>query len=728
MRSGLFALALLTTGWSRSAEPPVKEPPPIDETTRSDAADPDGIPTLSSLKPVDEAVEAPPSGPPVEAPRQLPFELLDENDAPILKQPRRVGNVVDARVITVTPADPPRRRIVPIAGWEADQKDAQATALRMSPAPRTRRLGDLLIVTVKVSDAAGAGLGDQPVEWILHRHGVGQIIASGGADRVAGQGRRSSGTFARTTTAREPYRLDSKLKLPEPIEIAVGEAWCLVDAQSPGDLRITALAPTIAGAAARVARGRTHWHDVRTVFPKPIAAATGTRAPLVVQVVDSAGAPLSGYRVRFEAPSEGLARFGSGVAEFELESDSQGIARAVLQQQEPAEGTSTVRMRIFGRQSFPGAAVELEAESVEVRWVDPGLTLDAQGPPTSTIGAPFEVSVEVAAAGLVPIPNAVVVARPGPGVRLLTEDGKGVSTDDGLSRLGRFSASQPFSAAVRAQGAHAGIGSIRFEVRDGSTVRAAQRVEVRLVAPEVKITKTYPTPWRVGRRGVYSISIENPNLVAVERLELRDEFPEGLRIDRTDAARRRNQLVWVLDRLEPGQRRSYQVMATPLRPFGHRRLGASITGSDEVYGTTTADLEVTGMAALSVSVRDLADPTPVGGMVEFLVEVRNRGTGPAAAVQPSPVAWPENLRFIDSRGALGAMLREGELRFSKIDSLSAGTSVDCRIRAVAIAPGEARLKLRLDHAALGKRGIETQESSIVYDPTRPSIAVLGAAN
>src|SRR5690606_31242079 len=123
------------------------------------------------------------------------------------------------------------------------------------------------------------------------RQGIGDLLAAGGADDPAQAVNRLTPFFARSHTARNGYRLDEKLSLPQPLEIQPGQAWCIITGRSPGDMVLSASCPGIASIQKRQVDARVHWHDASAKFPGSLVARAGGTVKLPVVVANSKGEP-----------------------------------------------------------------------------------------------------------------------------------------------------------------------------------------------------------------------------------------------------------------------------------------------------------------------------------------------------------------------------------------------------------------------------------------------------
>lgn len=254
---------------------------------------------------------------------------------------------------------------------------------------------------------------------------------------------------------------------------------------------------------------------------------------------------------------------------------------------------------------------------------------------------------------------------------------------------------------------------VRLEVRQGGRVLASKQVAINFVAPTLLVQKSMPSRWRVEQPNRYTVTVTNPGAFAVEKVEVRDELMPGLRIEKAEALRFSDHLLWQIDRLAPGEKREFEVVARPTQLVDRLALRTWAEAPDMQTAETYSEATVTGLAGVSLSIYDLADPVEIGKEVEYLIEVENRGNGPAYQVR-FDVETPDNLRLLTTTGSLVATIDNGKLVLPSIPELPVGSRLYARVRAKCIAKGEARFSITLRHEAGGNLGIVSQESTNIY--------------
>lgn len=259
---------------------------------------------------------------------------------------------------------------------------------------------------------------------------------------------------------------------------------------------------------------------------------------------------------------------------------------------------------------------------------------------------------------------------------------------------------------------------VRLEVRHGEKVLASKQISVDIMAPALVVEKKAPARWRIERPETYTVTIRNTGPVTVHDIRLQDELLPGMQVVKTDGLRFANHLLWKIPNLEPGEERTFDVTVCPKQLVDALavRTWASAPRADTAETITQA--VVTGLAQVSLSVHDLADPVEVGKQVEYLIEVENRGNGPAYGVR-FQVSSPSNLEFRSAEGSLRTDIREGKLEVLPLPELPPGGRLYTRVRAQTTDKGEARLSITVHHDAGGNLAIVSQESTNIFQPRMP---------
>ena len=145
--------------------------------------------------------------------------------------------------------------------------------------------------------------------------------------------------------------------------------------------------------------------------------------------------------------------------------------------------------------------------------------------------------------------------------------------------------------------------------------------------PVLLIRKTAAkTQAGVGDTVLFNIEIENRGQVAATNVRLADNYDISLTPTQATNGWQAagNDLFWTLPSLAPGQVLGYQIECRCQAPAARACNRATLTCREGVRADTEACLAITGQQnTLTIDVRDLTDPAPVGNEVIYEVTVRN---------------------------------------------------------------------------------------------------------
>lgn len=634
----------------------------------------------------------------------------------LLAAPLMMGERSAPSSSAARPQDPDPLIPVNFEALEPVPDGAAPAKVSLAKVEPLQRVGRGLLWIARVVDEKGEPLGGEVVEWAIDPRSVGRIgsVAQGeGGLSVDSTGQRLEPRFARSRTARARYTLRlsaDTASVAEPLVIELGECWCLVHSDSPGDMVMAAAAPRIAALEDRESTASVHWHCAKAIFPGELTAPAGAGVVLATRVVDDqSGLPLAGYRVRYQTREPAGAALANGEPAIEVISDSAGYAVARTDPLAGGQERWVLDARLLAERTNGAAAPVVLAEA-----------------PITIARAPVSPQIVVTGPTILPIREWATLKVETRGMEgyqgerpeLVAIMSEGLEADPpavrGETVVPRATDPLASDAAVAVRSASPGKRAVRHELRAGGRVLASQRWEGEFVAPRLTIEKRLPRPWPLGRSGEYQLVIANEGPVAARDVELADEVPMGLRIDAADALRRPDELRWNLGDLAPGTKKTIAVRATPVQPIHLVSLRTSARTRCDTEGVAHANFTVEGLAALEMILVDRRDPVPLGETIEYDLTLLNRGSGRAEFVK-FEVATPNNLVWEEAKGSLPARVRDGVLMLGPAAELLAGDQLGVTLKARALREGEARLSVRLWHESTGKEGLERQESTTIVE-------------
>jgi uncharacterized repeat protein (TIGR01451 family) len=557
------------------------------------------------------------------------------------------------------------------------------------------------------------------------------------------------------------------------VSVLPGQAWVTVASPVEGSSYVTAFAPDIQGVISNRQSAVIHWVDVRWLAPRSSTAGLGESLPLITSVTRaSTGAPLAGYKVRYEVAGGVAAGFGpSQSGGVELTTNDQGQAAADLVQSAPQPGVAQVNIRLIRPAGIvPGVTESLVVGSstISVNWTDgssgsivlPGPSADSALP-----GAP--VISPGAQAPAVPAPQTTPpTARPGLDLRIVSP-AQSVSVGDqaefqihitnrtsaalrNVMVLDRFGsglehavAPSPIKRSIGdlATGQTQSIGltfTVREPGRQCHTVEVTADGGVRVTAEgcvtatgaaaeapartSIALQKTGPQQMKLGDVALFKIEVTNTGDKPLAGLRVTDAWRGGLQpVRATDGNQRlgANELVWQHRApLAPGEKAVFEVeyrAAAAQQDTCSRAAvsGEGVTAEDEICVEISGAPAAEAQSKLSVLVSDRTDPVPVGTAFSYRIVVRNDGTTPQRDVVLS-VELPESLTIEQVQAPVKeSKLLERPIRFAPILLLESGKLVSYELRVKAAQPGKVVVRASATSQTVAQPSTAEQDTTIL---------------
>ena len=213
----------------------------------------------------------------------------------------------------------------------------------------------------------------------------------------------------------------------------------------------------------------------------------------------------------------------------------------------------------------------------------------------SLAGQPMSVGRGSAEPGPIDIPNAQPTAQ---------------------ERASATFAQSPIQPALTGPQSMAGTGRPGFKNLEGAQ------------SPQLLIEKIAPAEIQVGRPAVFEIHVRNVGAVAATNVEIRDEIPEGTRLESTTPRASQSAtggLLWKVGTLKPDQDVSVEM---ELMPTDEGDIGSVAT----VHFTTEASVRTRATRPLLAIETEASDKVLKGEELSLKITVSNPGTGIAENV------------------------------------------------------------------------------------------------
>jgi uncharacterized repeat protein (TIGR01451 family) len=198
---------------------------------------------------------------------------------------------------------------------------------------------------------------------------------------------------------------------------------------------------------------------------------------------------------------------------------------------------------------------------------------------------------------------------------------------------------------------------------EGAGQPGAQHLE-GAQTPQVTIEKTAPAGMQVGKSATFVVKVRNTGAVAAASVEVRDQVPKGTQLTSTTprASRgTRNELIWSLGTLEPGQETTVEMEVMPIE---EGEIGSVAT----VHFSAAATARAVATKPELVLDSSAASQVLIGETLKLSITLSNPGSGVATGVVLSERV-PAGLRHVagtDLEYEVGT-LQPGESRKLELD-------------------------------------------------------------
>lgn len=362
----------------------------------------------------------------------------------------------------------------------------------------------------------------EPLEWMLSRDSVGNIIAVD--DNAPGilhkfasvpVAKKQDGSYARGVTSTKQMLITRGNTNPDDdVKLEKGQTWMTLSSPSEGTSHVTVLAPESECWDQRKASATIYWVDARWVFPAPQRLTAGVAAELVTRVTRAEGSmPARGWKVRYENMNPELASFagtdGSSIVEVNV--DDSGNAPATLVPIPGTAGNAVVDVRVIR----PGGTgdnmpdLTLGRGRAFVTWSSPQLTLRTGGPEVASYNTPFDVFANIANPGDQDATGIEVRAAIPDGVQVISTDSFAkVFPNSVIWQIGTIPPQQQLDLGLKLSSA-APV-SIDFEARGDGGLAANGNIRVDIFRPSLAL-RVSPAKdrYETGEKVAFEIEVEN---------------------------------------------------------------------------------------------------------------------------------------------------------------------------------------------------------------------------
>jgi len=245
----------------------------------------------------------------------------------------------------------------------------------------------------------------------------------------------------------------------------------------------------------------------------------------------------------------------------------------------------------------------------------------------------------------------------------------------------------------------------------------------KVIAPELKLTKTGDMRVFLNKPARYTITIVNEGDAVANDMVLVDTLPQELEFInsqprgtlRPGRGEDLSTITWRLGSIQPGQTIEIQLQ-TRANAVGRCRNLAKLRSDSteppilqpiEAYCETT----ISGVPAMHINSYDTEDPVEVGKQTIYVIEVGNEGTSPCTNVVLVNHIDDE-MEYVSATGPIGHRVEGSQVFFEPVPILQPAEKLTYRIVCKAVKEGSAKNTAKLTYDQFNKEILDEEGTSV----------------
>jgi uncharacterized repeat protein (TIGR01451 family) len=331
------------------------------------------------------------------------------------------------------------------------------------------------------------------------------------------------------------------------------------------------------------------------------------------------------------------------------------------------------------------------------------------GPDNGIVGVPITFQVTVTNPGTGPATNAVLTDSFDPG---LEHESKANPVE---LKIGTLEAGQNVTKTLNLTPRDVGRFFNRVTATADGNLSAKAEHPVTVQLARLAITMTGPKVRYVSKAANWDIQVSNPGDVPLTNVVVRDQLPPDLGfVSASEGGQPSDgQVAWNIGTLQPREQKLLRVTTNCLR-ITEKALNVAVATADPgLQAQAEAAVEIRGLPAFMMEVRDLDDPIEVGARTTYEIKVTNQGSLPGNQVEIKAFA-PEEMRIISANGPSTPRIEGRAVTFPPVDGLQPKQTFTYTVEVEALEPGDVRFRVELLSQTLGTIPVVEEESTRIY--------------
>jgi uncharacterized repeat protein (TIGR01451 family) len=253
---------------------------------------------------------------------------------------------------------------------------------------------------------------------------------------------------------------------------------------------------------------------------------------------------------------------------------------------------------------------------------------------------------------------------------------------------------------------------------DGGLTASAQQA-IMAQRGQLKIELAGPKQRFANSSAAWQITVSNTGEMPLANIAVKDLLPPELTfMNATDGGQPSNtgEVAWGIPVLQPNERRVLELTTNCSKATAKALNVATASAEPGLHVQAESAIEINGLPAFRIDVRDTVDPVEVNGTTVYNIEVTNRGSMPGSKLE-IVCTVPPQMKVINTRGPTQPVIEGGRVTFPALETLPPGEKITYGVAVQALQAGQVVFQAELKSAAL-REPVIAQESTTIIDPNQ----------
>lgn len=256
---------------------------------------------------------------------------------------------------------------------------------------------------------------------------------------------------------------------------------------------------------------------------------------------------------------------------------------------------------------------------------------------------------------------------------------------------------------------------VRLKATSGGLEANSQHV-INIQQPRLTLRLEGPSKRYVGRPAEWRIFVRNEADVEQSGVVVRTRLPAELRytFSSRNGAHAGGEVTWNLGTLKPGEEVPLDLTTECVKAAVGAEKITTATADGNVRVERSAKIDIEGIAAIKMEMRNEVNPVEVGKNASYLMTLTNTGSAPARAIDIKATV-PDFLKAVSATGPTKETIAGKFVTFDRIDALQPGSKIVIRIVCQALKEGDVRFRVEYT-SSLNTTPIFEEEATRIVAP------------